>query len=315
MRFSVTSAVLGTALFLTPVAAGYAPVFSQDFSITNPDQPENGSRRDVMRQLQAWWDVHAYYPKHASNNDEGGTVKVHLEILPDGRIWTVREVQSSGSQSLDSAAAVAFRAGFVRPFPEGAPGMGIDLSLHYVLAHRHDEPVAAAYKPASSNGPFTIANDPVKSPIFEKILQKTCTGTIVLNGVRNHPEYGTRYYGSKLVFFRKPDGTPWIEFHEGSRMVISPVVEVGRLVSWSGPTSYTNRAYVVNHYTAWLDANNKLNGGLSTVAEVGGGAWNYSTGVENTNGTLDFSCAEDVVPQIEWKTLYATLPSPSWDPP
>ncbi len=313
MRFSLASAALASAFVLTLVAAGRAPASAQDFSITNPDQPEKGSRRDVMRQLQAWWDVHAYYPRHASNNDEGGAVKVHLDILPDGRISAVRVAQSSGSQSLDSAAAKAFRAGFVRPFPEGAPGMDIDLSLHYVLAHRHDEPVAAAYKSASSKGPFTIANDPVKPPILEKMMQKTCAGTIVLNGIRNHPEYGIRYYGSKLIFFRKPDGAPWVEFHEGGRMVISPVVEVGNVVSWTGPTAFVNKEYLVNHYTAWLDANNKLSGGLSTAR--GGDAWTSGIEGENTNGTLDFSCAEDVVPQIEYKALYATFSSPSWDPP
>ena len=68
-------------------------------------------RRDLMRQLQAWWDAHAYYPRHASNNDEGGTVKVHLVILPDGRIWTIDVVESSGSRSLDTAGVSVFRGG------------------------------------------------------------------------------------------------------------------------------------------------------------------------------------------------------------
>ena len=67
-----------------------------------------------MRQLQAWWDVHAYYPRHASNNDEGGTVKVHLAIRPDGRILTVNMVASSGSRSLDAAGVAVFRDVFVR---------------------------------------------------------------------------------------------------------------------------------------------------------------------------------------------------------
>ena len=143
-----------------------------------------------MRQLQAWWDVHAYYPRHASNNDEGGTVKVHLLIWPDGNIFRVTVVGSSGSQSLDAAALAVFRGGFVRPFPAGAPQAELDLSLHYVLAHRHDQPVAADYTPVPSKSPFTITNDPVKSPILETMLQRTCTGTIVNQGIRNHPWYG-----------------------------------------------------------------------------------------------------------------------------
>ena len=98
MRLSVASSALAAAFVLTPLAAGYAPALCQDFSITNQVEPGNAGRRDVMRQLQAWWDAHAYYPRHASNSDEGGTVKVHLVILPDGRIWTVDVVESSGSQ-------------------------------------------------------------------------------------------------------------------------------------------------------------------------------------------------------------------------
>ena len=193
MRLSVASSALAAAFVLTPVAAGYAPALCQDFSITNQVEPANAGRRDLMRQLQAWWDAHAYYPRHASNNDEGGTVKVHLVILPDGRIWTVDVVASSGSRSLDTAGASVFRGGFVRPFPEGEPKADIDISLHYVLAHRHDQPVAAGYTPVLSKSPFTITNDPVKSPILETMLQRICTGTIVLGGIPNHPWYGMRF--------------------------------------------------------------------------------------------------------------------------
>jgi len=75
MRLSVASFALAAAFVLTPVAAGYAPALCQDFSITNQVESGNAARRDLMRQLQAWWDAHAYYPRHASNNDEGGTVK------------------------------------------------------------------------------------------------------------------------------------------------------------------------------------------------------------------------------------------------
>ena len=99
MRLSVALSALAAAVVLTPVAGGHAPALCQDFSITN-QEPANAWRRDMMRQLQAWWDAHAYYPRHASNNDEGGTVKVHLVLLPDGRLFTVNMVESSGSRSL-----------------------------------------------------------------------------------------------------------------------------------------------------------------------------------------------------------------------
>src|ERR1700749_5068585 len=98
MRLSVASAALAAAFVLMPVAAGYAPALCQDFSITNQIEPGSPWHRDLMRQLQAWWDAHAYYPRHASNNDEGGTVNVHLVIVPDGRIFTINMAESSGSR-------------------------------------------------------------------------------------------------------------------------------------------------------------------------------------------------------------------------
>ena len=79
MRLSIaSSALLAAALFLTPVATGHAPALCQDFSITNQVESGNAARRDLMRQLQAWWDVHAYYPRQASNSDEGGIVGIPL---------------------------------------------------------------------------------------------------------------------------------------------------------------------------------------------------------------------------------------------
>src|SRR3984957_9690367 len=116
MRLSVASSALAAAFVLTPVAAGYAPAVCQDFSITNQMEPANAARRDLMRQLQAWWDAHAYYPRHASNNDEGGTVKVHLVILPDGRIWRVDMVAGSGSPTLATAGPLILSAGVVVGF-------------------------------------------------------------------------------------------------------------------------------------------------------------------------------------------------------
>jgi TonB family protein len=183
MRLSVASSALAAAFVLTPVAGGYAPALCQDFSITN-QEPANAGRRDLMRQLQAWWDAHAYYPRHASNNDEGGTVKVHLVIRPDGRIFTVDVVASSGSRSLDTAGDSVFHGGFVPPFLEGEPQADIDISLHYVLAHRHDQPAAAGYTPVLSKSPFTITNDPVKSPILDTMLQRICIGTVVRGAIK-----------------------------------------------------------------------------------------------------------------------------------
>ena len=104
-------------------------------------------------------------------------------------------VEGSGSQSLDAAGPSVFRGGFVRPFPEGEPKAEIDISLHYVLAHRHDQPVAAGYTPVLSKSPFTIMNDPVKSPILETMLQRTCTGTELKGGDKKSPFIRNAFLG------------------------------------------------------------------------------------------------------------------------
>jgi TonB family protein len=312
MRLSVASSALAAAFVLTPVAAGYAPALCQDFSITNQVEPANAARRDLMRQLQAWWDVHAYYPRHASNSDEGGTVKVHLVILPDGRIWTFNLVESSGSSSLDAAGSSVFRGGFVRPFPEGERKADIDISLHYVLAHRHDQPVAADYTPVLSKSPFTIMNDPVKSPILDTMLKRICTGTVVRNGIANHPWYGMRSW-AQAIFFRKPDGTPWVTFYEFGHPSLSPVTEVGKMVQWTGRLEGVGgQSPFALQYTVWPDGDNHLSGAIgSKFSDMHGVAYN-----QNTGAPIDLTCATEVLPAITWNGLIAqTLITPPGDPP
>lgn len=322
MRLSVASSALAAAFSLMPVAAGYAPALCQDFSITNQIEPVNPRHRDLMRQLQAWWDAHAYYPRHASNNDEGGTVKVHLVVRPDGRIWTVNVVASSGSRSLDTAGEQVFRGGAVRPFAtEGEPNAEIDISLHYVLAHRHDQPVPADYTPVVSKSPFTIMNDPVKSPILETMLQKVCTGTLVLGGVPNHPVYGV-HYSAEAIFFRKPDGTPWVKFNESGYPVLAPVTQVGKMVTWTGPQVKIGGGqsswYRWLVYTVWHDGDNHLIGAVgSRQFNMFGAPINSNTG----GNYVDLTCATEVLPTVTWndwlaqRTVTAPLELAPSDPP
>src|SRR5277367_4622061 len=60
----------------------------------------------------------------------------HRDVMRQLQVWWAAH---------DTAGASVFREGFVRPFPQGEPKAEIDISLHYVLAHRHDQPVAAGY--------------------------------------------------------------------------------------------------------------------------------------------------------------------------
>jgi TonB family protein len=320
MRLSVASSALAAAFVLTPVATGYAPALCQDFSITNQVEPANPARRDLMRQLQAWWDAHAYYPRHASNNDESGTVKVHLVIHPDGKIWTIDMVQSSGSPSLDTAGNAVFRGGFVRPFPEGEPKADIDISLHYILAHRRDQPMAAGYAPVLSNGPFTITNEPVKSPILDTMLQRTCTGTMVLGGIPNYPIYGMRSW-AQAIFFRKPDGTPWVKFYERGYPSLSPVTQVGKMVTWTGrqesigPSPSSGAFWL--QYTVWSDGDNHLSGAIGTRMMRYGVPFNSSL----PGNTVDLTCSTEALPTITWNDwlVQSKVTSPvdlsSSDPP
>ncbi len=161
-----------------------------------------------------------------------------------------------------------FRRGSVRPLPEGEPKADIDISLHYVLAHRHDQPAAAGYTPVLSKSPFTIANDPVKSPILETMLQRTCTGTMVLAGIPNHPWYGTRF-AAQAIFFRKPDGTPWVKFNERGFPSLAPVTEVGKMVTWTGRQELAGggkREDKWLQYTVWPDGDNRLRGAIGTYS-------------------------------------------------
>ena len=307
MQVSVASTVLAAALVLTPVAAGTAPAWGQDFSITNQIAPTIAGHPDLMPQLQAWWDKHAYYPRHASNNDEGGTVKVHLVILPDGRIWMADVVGSSGSRSLDTAGEAVFHAGFVRAFPPGETQADITLSLHYVLAHRHDQPASAGATPEVAKGPFTIANDPVKSPILETMLQRNCTGTFVLGGIANHPIYGMHSW-AQAIFFHKPDGTPWVKFYERGKPSLSPVTQVGKMVTWTGPEEYWGKDSYWLQYTVWADGDNHLTGAI--------GSRMYRFGMPiNSNlagSSVELTCATEVLPTVTWNESLAdsTMTSP-----
>jgi hypothetical protein len=223
-------------------------------------------------------------------------------------------VESSGSRSLDAAGSAAFRGGFVRPFPEGEPQADIDISLHYVLAHRHNQPVAAGYTPVLSKSPFTIMNDPVKSPILDTMLQRTCIGTVVRNGITNYPGYGMRVW-AQAIFFRKPDGTPWVKFYEGGYPILSPVTEVGKMVQWTGRAERRGAAFSGFdwvQYTVWPDGDNHLSGAIgSKVIDSSGVPYN-----QNLGGPVDFTCATEVLPAITWNDWFAkTMDTPPGDPP
>ena len=87
-----------------------------------------------MGKLKQWWDQHAVYPKEGvADHNEGGKVRVHIVIAPDGQVTAIEVVQSSGLSVLDAAAVAVFRNAHLPPFPPGTPAQPADVvvTLHY----------------------------------------------------------------------------------------------------------------------------------------------------------------------------------------
>ena len=55
-----------------------------------------------LGKLKQWWDQHSFYPKEASQTNEGGNVKVHIVIAADGQVTSIEVVQGSGLSVLDA---------------------------------------------------------------------------------------------------------------------------------------------------------------------------------------------------------------------
>ena len=86
-----------------------------------------------MGKLKQWWDQHSFYPREASQTNEGGAVRVRIVIAPDGRVMSIQVVQGSGSSVLDAAALAVFRNAQLPPFPPGTPAQpaNVVITLRY----------------------------------------------------------------------------------------------------------------------------------------------------------------------------------------
>ena len=86
-----------------------------------------------MEKLKHWWTGHSFYPKGASETNEGGAVRVRMAIAADGQVTSIEVVQGSGSSVLDAAALAVFRGARLPPFPPGTPPQPADVmvTLHY----------------------------------------------------------------------------------------------------------------------------------------------------------------------------------------
>ena len=115
---------------VNPVGApGHAPAGQN--AAGGGSEANNGAA--WMGKLKQWWDQHSFYPKEASQTNEGGNVKVHIVIAPDGEVTSIEVVQGSGMSVLDAAAVAVFRNAHLPPFPPGTPAQPADVvvMLHY----------------------------------------------------------------------------------------------------------------------------------------------------------------------------------------
>jgi hypothetical protein len=240
MRSHVASIVLAAVFVLAPAAAGYAPALSQDFSITN----KVVAGGEWIGKLQAWWDVHAWYPPDALEKKEDGTVKLHLVIHENGEVWTEQLVQGSGSKSIDIAGFYAFHGAHLLPFPPGTPAPQADvfLTLHFVLAHQQ------------SKSPFTIGNDPVQGAVVDTMLERTCTGTV-------EPLWGwaSGRYAIVAIWCHRPDGTKWVKLYQnGTGPNYRPVTEIGKSAAFRAPPINAKASW--SSYWVWPVGDNRLSG-------------------------------------------------------
>jgi TonB family protein len=306
MRSYIAGAVLAAAFVLAPVATGYAPALAQDFSITNQGslQIEGADLSpDWIRKLQAFWDLHAWYPKDASDNDESGVVKIHLRIHSDGQVWWANIEQGSGVRSIDNAAFIVFMKQWLPRFPPGTRARQADvllqtlteadlhISLHYVLAHRHDQPVNASTAPALSKQPFTVTNGPVKDTVVETMQRRTCTGDLATNALGDLPPDSILVSHDRItaVFYRKPDGKPWVQWsHGGGQAEFHPITELGVSAQWNG---VCRGAFGCDmpHFDLWPDSDNPNHLSGRTLG----------AGI----GTLNLTCETEVVPVVKSNSL------------
>jgi hypothetical protein len=108
------------------------------------------------------------------------------------------------------------------------------------------------------------------------MLQRACAGTMVLQGIPNHPAFGI-HYSAQAIFFRKPDGTPWVKFWERGHQSIAPVTQVGKMLTWTGRQEHSRDGDTWLQYTVWPDGDNNLSGA------IGGRGINRSGAAVNSN--------------------------------
>ena len=291
MRSTLAAAALAVAFILAPVAAGCAPALAQDFSITNTEPAVRVEGAvlgpDWIKQLQAWWDKHAFYPGEAAQKDVSGTVKVHIVVQPDGEVSTIRLDEASGSKFLNNAAYLAFRDAHLHPFPPGtpAPQADVHITLHYVLTHGD---VAAAA--AVSKRPFTVTNKPVEASNASSLQQKTCAGLLVSDSATGELDsWRGRREWAKAIFYRTPDGKQRVKFWTAWGSNDVAVNETDGSAGWLGQLQKKGGfSFVQLRFSLWPAGADHVGG---SVVEIFQGA--------TLDGAIELTCAPEQTEQTQ----------------
>jgi periplasmic protein TonB len=90
---------------------------------------------DWLNLVSAWWKRHAYYPPQAGDNNEDGTVTLHMRVDRDGRVEALELTGKSGSRWLDLGALSVFRDAHLPPLPPDMPDAQIpfEATVHYII--------------------------------------------------------------------------------------------------------------------------------------------------------------------------------------
>lgn len=94
-----------------------------------------GVSDDYGDEIGAWIRRHMYYPEDAARRGEDGPSHVHVVLDRQGRVKSVRLVNSSGSFALDDATMGMFRNARLPPVPPDMSGnsFDVDLTIDYIL--------------------------------------------------------------------------------------------------------------------------------------------------------------------------------------
>jgi TonB family protein len=240
---------------------------------------------DWIKQLQAWWDKHAFFPGEEVQKNLSATVKVHFVVRLDGEVSTAHIEEGSASKIFNNAAYVTFRDAHLHPFPPGTPAPKADVyvTLHYVLTH--GEAAAAA---AVSKRPFTVTDKPVQVANASSLQQKTCSGVLVMHTSSGELDSWRGYrQWARAIFYRTPDGKPRVKFWTSWGSNDVAVNDSDGSAGWLGVEQKGTWISVRPRYALWPAGADHVGGSVVDIHN------------SSLDGAIDLICASEPAEQTQ----------------